>query len=265
MNQLKLNEQNIIYTPAVIEFKDYELTLANAKKVAEYIKSLELTDDNKKEIKKELADARKVVKAIDEIRKKVKREANASLSEFEAKIKAVTGVIEEADNYIDTKIKQVEEAEKAEKYALCMSVFETLFNQSKLVELTDVKNAVDAFWDKSYLNKTLTMVKYTKAVNDWISQKEYDLEIIEEMDFKDEILAEYAKTFDLKASHGLIIELHKIMEEQAKRKQETNVEMLDGFMKIDEPANKVKIVIDLNDLDFVKSLLDGIIEYEVEL
>lgn len=111
MDELKvLVEQK----PGVIKSNFNEIKDALKVQMTAYT-SLEITEDNTKERKADLATLRKIRKAVDDERKRIKKEFSNPYEEFEKEVKDVLAVIDEPIDLIDSKLKEFDEARAAEK------------------------------------------------------------------------------------------------------------------------------------------------------
>ena len=111
MEELKIN---VSQQPGVIQFDNTEIKEALELQMSAY-ESLEITEDNIPESKKDLAVLRKIKDAIETERKRIKKEYNAPLEEFESKCKELSAVVERPIKMIDGKLKEFEAARIAEK------------------------------------------------------------------------------------------------------------------------------------------------------
>lgn len=108
--ELKIGEFN----PVAINFNYSELKKEIAEKTAPY-KGLIVTEDAIPVAKTDLANLRKLEKAIDDRRKAVKKEYNAPYMTFEAQIKDILSDIQAAEGNIDGQIKEFERRADEEK------------------------------------------------------------------------------------------------------------------------------------------------------
>lgn len=102
---------------AAITFNHEEIKKEIADKVA-YYKGLVYTEDQINEAKADRANLNRFVKALDDERKKVKKETLAPYEEFERKLKEITDLVNEPIGEIDKQLKEYEAARQAEKTEL---------------------------------------------------------------------------------------------------------------------------------------------------
>ena len=141
---------------APVDFNYQELKKDIAEKTLPY-KGLIVTEDAIPVAKSDLANLRKLEKAIDDRRKAVKKEFNAPYMEFEAKIKDILSDIQEAETNIDTQVKAFEKKVDDEKYAKIRHFFDLTFHEF----LNDVE--FTTIYNPKWLNKGCKMVKGLKS------------------------------------------------------------------------------------------------------
>ena len=122
-----METKQITYAPATIEFNEFGEYKRRAMEVAEYISSITLTEDNVKEVKGTLADARKLVNALEDRRKAIKKEVMAPYKVFESQVKEITGIIDEADAQLRAQLREMEEREREEKQKTLQQLWDGRF------------------------------------------------------------------------------------------------------------------------------------------
>ncbi len=157
--ELKIGEFN----PVAINFNYSELKKGIAEKTAPY-KGLIVTEDAIPVAKTDLANLRKLEKAIDDRRKAVKKEYNAPYMAFEAQIKDILSDIQAAEGNIDGQIKDFERRADEEKLGRIKLYFNLAFgNLSKNVSF-------DKVYNPKWLNKGYKMsdieAQISKVAND---------------------------------------------------------------------------------------------------
>ncbi len=144
-------------TLAPIDLNYSELKKEIAEKTKPY-KGLIVTEDAIPVAKSDLANLRKLEKAIDDRRKAVKKEYNAPYMEFEAKIKDILADVQEAEANIDTQVKAFEKKVDDEKYAQIRKFFELSFNGF----LDDVR--FETIYNPKWLNKGCKMADIEEEI-----------------------------------------------------------------------------------------------------
>ena len=167
--------------------------MQQVEKIADYINSIEVTEDNIKDVKKDLAAARKVTKALSDRRIAIKKEILSDYEVFEQQVKDLSAVIDVAEDELREKVNALEEKEREEKLADIEELWGKRINLYQISELDP--NAFDVWFDQRYLNKTMTMKTVETEMVEWLEATEKDIEACKSMD--DEVLIEYLGIYDL--------------------------------------------------------------------
>lgn len=117
------------------------------------------TNDNEKEAKQDRAELNKVVKKIDDERKKVKREYNVPLKEFEDKMKSYSNRIDKVIFPIDEGIKELEARQRNERLA---EVEGYILEVAKNYEIEANEIEIDPKW----LNKSISKIQRERLITD---------------------------------------------------------------------------------------------------
>lgn len=157
--ELKMGE----LTLSPVKFNYEELKKEVAARTEPY-KGLIVTEDAIPVAKTDLANLRKLEKAIDDRRKAVKKEYNAPYMAFEAQIKDILSDIQAAEGNIDGQIKEFERRADEEKLGRIKLYFNLAFgNLSKNVSF-------DKVYNPKWLNKGYKMsdieAEISKVAND---------------------------------------------------------------------------------------------------
>ena len=96
-----------------IEWNFDELKQELTKKASDYM-NLVYSDDQMKEAKKDRANLRKFVTALEEKRKEIQKQVMIPYEDFKEKEKELVGIINEAINNIDQQVKGYEESLRQE-------------------------------------------------------------------------------------------------------------------------------------------------------
>lgn len=142
------------FNQAIIEFDNSEFMSA-ATKLTDKYNGLIVTEDMLISIGKERASLNKIVKSLDDARKKIKAEYNAPFTEFEAKIKDVSNIILNTISYLDKETETFEEKRKKDKLVQIKDLTEKVLLVAKL----NPKYAAQLIVLDKYLNKTETPKK----------------------------------------------------------------------------------------------------------
>lgn len=140
--ELKIGAVNT--SPISLNYEELKRELAA--KVEPY-KGLIVTEDAIPTAKADLANIRRLMKALDDRRKEVKKEYEAPLKDFEAQIKDVISVASEAADNIDGQIKAFEKADDEKKLGRIKMFFNLAFGElAKVVKF-------DTIYNPRWLNK----------------------------------------------------------------------------------------------------------------
>ena len=179
---------DIIAAPALQYQVDYErskITIQNFDKlqlqITQVLKdynNLAVTPDTKIGIKKSVAELRKFKKTIDDRRKKIKKDYEAPLKEFEGKVGVLTALIDETIAPLDSKVKEIDRQEKeariekakaliaemAPKYGLTPEEVE--FESAWANSITDVKRTQLIASRMKWLESEKKRIKADKAATE---------------------------------------------------------------------------------------------------
>ena len=156
------------YKQGVIDFENYEILINKAKELATQYSNLIITDqDSYKFASQVKAELNKVIKAISDERIRIKKEFNNPLTEFESKVKEITGEIETGKNQIDGRIREYDQRLKDEK-------------QNKINYLIQ-QHAGDRYIEQNpkWLNKTFTDSKIVEEIKEQVAFAEKEEQRIE--------------------------------------------------------------------------------------
>lgn len=150
-------------SPIPLKFNYEELKQQVAEKTAPY-KGLIVTEDAIPAAKTDLANLRRLEKAIDDRRKAVKKEYNAPYMEFEAKIKDILSDIQTAIENIDGQVKGFEAKSDEEKLGRIKVFYNLAFgNLAKVVPFDRINNPK---WLNKGYKKADIEAEISKMAND---------------------------------------------------------------------------------------------------
>lgn len=199
----------IIYTPGTVRFPEFEDYIAKAQAVAEVLDSTVLTEDNIQEVRLSLANARKIVNALETRRKEVKNAILEPYNVLEKQVKIITKIINEADDNLRTKVREMEEKEREDKKAVLRELWDKRISLYTFPEyISNTSNTSDPFdrWlTPQNLNKTYPVSNSERDMTAWMEQRERDCQSIMGMEAAGYIMDSYAASLDLASaiSEGL--------------------------------------------------------------
>lgn len=117
MNGLQVIKPSIQLEVGKIGFENLEAVKQGLTLIAQKYKGIVVTDDadRYKEAKDQRAEINKIIKAVDDERKRIKKLYEVPLKEFEKSVKDVIAIADEAAKELDSNIKAVEQLRRDEK------------------------------------------------------------------------------------------------------------------------------------------------------
>lgn len=213
MNELiNIDEIGIVeFEVGKITFNAYEHIKNKALNLSENLKTVEVSEENIKESKKLIAEVNKDIKKLEDYRIKVKKEMLKPYNDFEVQVKEIVKIVKEADEYVRSQIKELEEVERENKKALVKEMFENKIKHYDFNKMITFNN----FFKENMANKTTSLEKIENELSEWLEQRKMDIQIIKNLR-DSEVLKEYLETFNL----ALAIENAKVKEEKNKKVEE---------------------------------------------
>ena len=214
-------QNDVTYDIPQVNFPAYEEYKEKARAVAEYIYSMEPTEENIKETKATLAKARKLTDKLNRARIDMKKAILQNYTTFEQQVKEITGIIDDADKEIRAKVKDMEEAEREKKKAAIHELWLKRIPAYDYDLLNAVlPNAFDRWLTPKHLNKSTSMKSIEADMTAWIQKTLTDIETAKSMG--DDYVEAYAWTVDLAKA---IAEVHR---------REDALDAIHGLMDPDE-------------------------------
>lgn len=208
----ELTEKSLVVDPGSIQFPVYQQIKDSAIKLARHVEKVAVTEENVKESKRLVAEVSKQVKSLNDERIKVKKQLLEPYEEFEEQVKEISIIVKTSEDIVRKQIRQLEEQERDQKE----KEIEELFNKRMLQYDFENLFSFSDFIENKYLNKTYSLAKVEKAMILWFEKINQGLEAIRNLDYADEVLAEYKNFQDLSLAIGVVTERH---EKQDKAKQ----------------------------------------------
>ena len=189
--------------PQSLDFNFDEVKAWLAENLAAY-KTMVVTEDAIGASKADKAKIKKISAAISEQRIAIKRRYLEPYNEFEAKMKELAGMCDEAAKNIDTQLNAFDEKRKTEKRLALCEYFKSIEPPAWL--------AFERIEDPRWMNVTYDLETAKAAIHAQVSAITENLETITSAggEFENEILLEYQKTLDLGSALLLGTELMRI-------------------------------------------------------
>lgn len=188
-------EQLIEYQKGTVLFPQYADYLKLARDVATVLDGMEPTEDNIRDVKQSLADARKIVDALNQRRIEVKKAMLEPYSVLESQVKMISSVIDEADGKLRSKVREMEEQEREQKRQALKKFWDE--RQWLYKFPVYIPDAFDRWLTPQHLNKTASEYASEKAMTAWMEQRDMEITSILSMDNHVAIMEEYVQTQDL--------------------------------------------------------------------
>src|SRR5574344_1534026 len=215
-----LTPQKIVIKNKEEIIKEMTLSLEKYNKV--------LTEETVKEGKEDKAKLNKIIKAIEDKRKEIKKMVMLPYEEVEEDFKEITNLINKTVSVLDTQIKAFEEEEKAKK-------------QEQIEELLKANTTGINLNNDKWLNATYKLKDIEQEINEFVAKFNQDMELLKDEDI---IIRDYYKR-TLNISETLmekkrIEELRKA--EEFKKQEEQRTEEIKEEIKIEEPKTAETMV-----------------------
>lgn len=183
MNELQVK---VIQTPGRIDANFEEIEAALKVQMQAYAE-LEVTEDNLTERKADVATLRKIREAVETERKRVKKDFDAPLKEFEAKVKNITGILDTEINRIVQEMDVFEQKRRAEKRQHIEDLYKAHIGEyAEYLPLA-------AIWSSRWENKTCKDSDIIFDISEKVTRVKSDLEVIRglQSEIEDKLIHEY--------------------------------------------------------------------------
>ena len=199
--------------PQSLDFNFEEVKTWLGENLAAY-RNMVVTEDGIAAAKSDKAKIRKISSAISEQRIAVKKRYLEPYNAFEANMKELSGMCDEASKNIDDQLKKFEEQRKAQKRAELLDFYQAL-NAPAWLTFERIENP-------RWMNVTFSMDEAQKEITEKVSAINADMESISGFDaeFADEMLLEYRKTLNVSGAIQRGNELRRMKQERERRRAE---------------------------------------------
>lgn len=205
-----------------IKWNKEEMEAAVRHKIAAY-QNVVYTEDNMKQAKTDRAELNKLIKAIEERRKMVKKIINEPYDVFKEELKEILTLIQETVGIIDRQVMAFEDQQKNEKKKIIQKSYDEVIGD--LAEVLPFERVFDI----RYLNQTYKLATAQAEVKAKVEKIRTDLETIDSLESKYKLNAKdvYIKTLDLSkalAENKRLSDLEEKLETEKRRKAEEEAE-----------------------------------------
>lgn len=186
-------------------FRDYDLLMEQAEAVSSWLASLEVNEEVEPEIRRIVADARKLTTAINERKKEIKQEIIAPYKNLEDQAKELIAVIESGESIARGKLKEIDNARRDAKRIEIGKIWD--LRAPKFVAGKYL--ALDDFVTDRHLNKTMSLHQVELDMVNFLTGKSSDIVLLQNTDHFGEYLVEYRKTLDLADAMRTVNQRHE--------------------------------------------------------
>lgn len=199
--------------PQSLDFNFEEVKTWLGENLSAY-RNMVVTEDGIAAAKSDKAKIRKISSAISEQRIAVKKRYLEPYNAFEANMKELSGMCDEASKNIDDQLKKFEEQRKAQKRAELFDFYQAL-NAPAWLTFERIENP-------RWMNVTFSMDEAQKEITEKVSAINADIESISGFDaeFADEMVLEYRKTLNVSGAIQRGNELRRMKQERERRRAE---------------------------------------------
>lgn len=198
--------------------------------------NLVYSNDQMKEAKKDRANLRKFVTALEDKRKEIKKQVMVPYSDFEKKEKELVGIINQAIQNIDTQVKGYEEGLRQEKLEKVREIY------TECIGDLDRTIPFEKIFKDSWLNASTTLKSIREEITQIHNKVDTDLKVIntESSSYAYEMKEEYLKNFDLSAAMAKKQELEDTAKKKALYEEKKQKEAKEREQKLREEAERVE-------------------------
>lgn len=219
--------------------KDYAI------QAKEYYTGLVFTEETKEEAEKEKADINKFIKKVSDSRKQIVAKFNEPIKTFEETAKEAEKILTEAYELINTQVK-IFDAKELEKVREKIESYFNEYAQSKNVDFVNFSQ-MNISVTKCLLTSTGNLTKKVQdQINEFVDRCAKDVDLINTLEHKEEILIEYKKTLKSAESIAVVMDRYKQLEDMKKEKESVkeriinDEEMLKKIESLSAPVEEVE-------------------------
>lgn len=229
-----------IYNPAEDDFLqsiewNFDELKREVTQIANEYMNMVYSDDQIKVGKKDVANLRKFTTVINNKRKDIKKQVMAPYMIFESQIKELTGIVDQAIDHIDVRIKEYEEAKRNEKLEKVKEIYKEAIGD------LDRTVPFEKIFKKSWLNASTTLKSIREEITAIYQKVDTELKLINNDGsfFVFEMKEEYLKNFDLQAAMALKQRLEENEKKKTAFEAERQKEKEEYQKRMQEEAERV--------------------------
>lgn len=191
----------------------------------EYYTGVVFTAETKEDAEKEKADINKFKKQVEDFRKQIVAKYNEPIKLFEDTAKQTEKLLKETYDLINVQVKAFDD-EQLEKVKEKVESYFNEYAQSKNVDFVNFSQ-MNISITKGLLTSTGNLTKkIQEQINEFVDRCSKDVELINTLEHKEEILIEYKKTLKSAESIALVMDRYKQLEEMKQEKESTKEQVI---------------------------------------
>ncbi len=194
-------------------------------KVKEYYTGVVFTAETKEDAEKEKADINKFKKQVEDFRKQIVAKYNEPIKLFEDTAKETEKLLKETYDLINVQVKAFDD-EQLEKVREKVESYFNEYAQSKGIDFVNFSQ-MNISVTKGLLTSTGNLTKKIQdQMNEFIDRCAKDVDLINTLEHKEEILIEYKKTLKSAESIALVMDRYKQLENMKKEKESAKEQVI---------------------------------------
>ena len=194
-------------------------------KVKEYYTGVIFTAETKEDAEKEKADINKFKKQVEDFRKQIVAKYNEPIKLFEDTAKETEKILKETYDLINVQVKAFDD-EQLEKVKEKVESYFNEYAQSKNVDFVNFSQ-MNISVTKGLLTSTGNLTKKIQdQINEFIDRCAKDVDLINTLEHKEEILIEYKKTLKSAESIAMVMDRYKQLEYMKKEKESAKEQVI---------------------------------------
>lgn len=194
-------------------------------KVKEYYTGVVFTAGTKEDAEKEKADINKFKKQIEDFRKQIVAKYNEPIKLFEDTAKETEKLLKETYDLINVQVKAFDD-EQLEKVREKVESYFNEYAQSKGIDFVNFSQ-MNISVTKGLLTSTGNLTKKIQdQMNEFIDRCAKDVDLINTLEHKEEIIIEYKKTLKSAESIAVVMDRYKQLEDMKKEKESAKEQVI---------------------------------------
>lgn len=194
-------------------------------KVKEYYTGVVFTAETKEDAEKEKADINKFKKQVEDFRKQIVAKYNEPIKLFENTAKETEKLLKETYDLINVQVKAFDD-EQLEKVREKVESYFNEYAQSKGIDFVNFSQ-MNISVTKGLLTSTGNLTKKIQdQINEFVDRCAKDVDLINTLEHKDEILIEYKKTLKSAESTAMVMDRYKQLEDMKKEKESAKEQVI---------------------------------------